>query len=45
MLLIDDYTRMTAVSFLKKKYEEFRIFKIFKDMVENEIDWRIKFLI
>ena len=28
MLMIDDYTRMTAVSFLKKKYETFECFKI-----------------
>ena len=30
MLLIDDYTRMTWVCFLKKKLEAFECFKIFK---------------
>ena len=38
MLLIDDYTRMTWVCFLKKKSEAFECFKIFKEMVENETD-------
>ena len=27
MLMIDDYTRMTTVSFLKKKFEAFECFK------------------
>jgi hypothetical protein len=44
MLLIDHYTRMIAVSFLKKKSEAFINFKIFKEMVENEMDSRIKCL-
>jgi hypothetical protein len=44
MLLIDDYTRMTAVCFLKKKSEAFKHFRIFKEMVENEMDLRIKCL-
>jgi hypothetical protein len=44
MLLIDDYTRIIAVSFLKKKSKAFRNFKIFKEMVENEMDLRIKCL-
>ena len=43
MLLIDDYTRMTAMSFLKKKPKTFKNFKIFKEMVENE-NSRIKCL-
>jgi hypothetical protein len=45
MLLVDDYTRMTAVCFLKNKSEAFENFKIYKKMVENEMDSRIKFLI
>jgi hypothetical protein len=45
MLLIDDYTRMTAMSFLKNKSEAFKNFKIFKEMVENKMDSRIKCLI
>jgi hypothetical protein len=35
MLLIDYYTRMIVVSFLKKKSEAFKNFKIFKEMVEK----------
>jgi transposase InsO family protein len=45
MLLVDDYIRMTAVCFLKNKLEAFENFKIYKEMVENEIDSRIKCLI
>jgi transposase InsO family protein len=44
MLLVDDYTRMTAVLFLKNKSEAFENFKIYKEMVENEMDSRIKCL-
>ena len=44
MLLIDDYTRMTWVCFLKKKSEAFECFRIFKETIENETDLRIKCL-
>ena len=44
MLLIDDYTRMNWVTFLKEKSEAFEKFKIFKAMVENEINQTIKCL-
>jgi transposase InsO family protein len=44
MLLVDDYTRMSAVCFLKNKSEDFENFKIYKEMVENEMDSRIKCL-
>lgn len=44
MLMIDDYTKMTVVSFLKKKSEELECFKIYKDLVENETDLKIKCL-
>jgi hypothetical protein len=44
MLLVDDYTRMIAVCFLKNKSEDFENFKIYKEMVENEMDSRIKCL-
>jgi hypothetical protein len=44
MLLVYDYTRMTAVFFLKNKSEAFENFKIYKEMVENEMDSRIKCL-
>ena len=44
MLLIDDYTRMTWVTFLKENSEAFEKFKIFKEMVENETHMKIKCL-
>jgi transposase InsO family protein len=44
MLVVDDYTRMTAVFFLKNKSEVFENFNIYKEMVENEMDSRIKCL-
>jgi hypothetical protein len=44
MLLVDDYKRMTAVFFLKNKSEAFENFKIYKEMVENEMDSKIKCL-
>ena len=44
MLIIDDYTRMTWVTFLKEKSEAFEKFKIFKAMVENETYMKIKCL-
>jgi transposase InsO family protein len=44
MLLVDDYTRMTTVFLLKNKSEAFENFKIYKEMVENEMDSRIKCL-
>jgi transposase InsO family protein len=44
MLSVDDYTRMTAIFFLKNKSEDFEHFNIYKEMVENEMDSRIKCL-
>jgi transposase InsO family protein len=44
VLLVDDYTRMIAVLFLRKKSEEFKHFKIYKEMVETEMDLKIKCL-
>jgi transposase InsO family protein len=44
MLLVDDYTRMIAVFFFKNKSEAFENFNIYKEMVENEMDSRIKCL-
>jgi transposase InsO family protein len=44
MLLVDDYTRMTAIFFIKNKSKAFENFKIYKEMVENEMDSRIKCL-
>jgi hypothetical protein len=38
MLLIDDYTRMTWVTFLKEKSETFENFKASKSLDENETD-------
>ena len=36
MLLVDDYTRMTTVCFLRNKSDVFENFKVYKEMVENE---------
>ena len=44
MLLFYDYTRITWAYFLKKKLEAFEYFVIFKEMVENETDLKIKML-
>jgi hypothetical protein len=45
MLLVDDYTRMTAsLIFLKKKSEAFKKFKTYKEMVETETELKIKCL-
>jgi transposase InsO family protein len=44
ILLVDDYTRMTAVFFLENKSEAFENFKVYKEMVENEMDSKIKCL-
>jgi hypothetical protein len=44
MLLVDDYTRMTAIFFLKNKSKAFENLKIYKEMVENEMDSKIKCL-
>ena len=44
MLLVDDFTRMTWAFLLKKKSEAFGYFKIFKELVENEAELRIKHL-
>jgi hypothetical protein len=35
MLLVDDYTRMTAFLFLKNKPEAFKNFNTYKAMVET----------
>jgi transposase InsO family protein len=42
MLLVDDYTRMTTILFLRNKSETFENFKVYKEMVENEMDSKIK---
>ena len=44
MLHVDDFIRMTWVCLLKKKSEAFECFKIFKELVENEAELRIKCL-
>jgi transposase InsO family protein len=44
MLLVNDYTRMTIVFFLKNKSETFENFKIYKEMVQSEMDSKIKCL-
>jgi transposase InsO family protein len=42
MLIINDYSRLTWVSFLKEKVEAFEKFKIFKALTETQIGKRLK---
>ena len=42
MLVIDDYSRLTWVAFLKEKSEAFAKFKIFKALTENQTRRKIK---
>jgi hypothetical protein len=42
MLIIDDYSRLTWVSFLKEKDESFKKFKKFKALTETQIGKRLK---
>jgi transposase InsO family protein len=44
MLLVDDYTRMNAFFFLKKKSKSVENFKVYKEIVENEMESKIKCL-
>jgi len=44
ILLIDEFTRMCWVGLLKYKDEAFEKFKIFKALVENKLDLKIKCL-
>ena len=44
MILVDNFSRMVWVAFLKEKYEAFDKFKIFKNRVENEFGMKIKCL-
>ena len=44
MILVDNFSRMTWVVFLKDKYEAFDKVKIFKNRVENESGMKIKCL-
>jgi transposase InsO family protein len=37
MLIIDDYSRLTWVVFLKEKSKSFEKFKVFKALTENQI--------
>jgi hypothetical protein len=42
MMIIDDYSKLTWVAFLKEKAEAFEKFKIFKDLTENQTCNRLK---
>jgi hypothetical protein len=42
MLIFDDYTKMTWVTFLRNNFCEIEKFKAFKELVENETDHKIK---
>jgi transposase InsO family protein len=41
-MIIDDYSRLTWVSFLKEKDDAFEKFKIFKALTENQTGNRLK---
>jgi transposase InsO family protein len=45
MLLVDDYTRMIVVCFPRNKSKAYENFKVYKEMVENEMDSKIRCLI
>ena len=42
MLIIDDFSRMTWVAFLKNKSEALEKFKIFKALAENQTRCKLK---
>ena len=42
MLIIDDFTRLTWVAFLKYKFEAIEKFKIFKALAENQTGCKLK---
>ena len=42
MLIIDDFSRMTWLAFLKNKSEALEKFKIFKALAENKIGCKLK---
>jgi hypothetical protein len=42
MLIIDDYSRLTWVAFLKEKSKALEKFKVFKALTENQIGKRLK---
>ena len=44
MILVDDFTKMMWIAFLKEKYEAFDKFKIIMNKVENESRMKIKCL-
>lgn len=43
-IIVDDFSRMMWVAFLKEKHGAFDKFKIFKNRVENELGMKIKCL-
>lgn len=44
ILFVDDFNRMCCIALLKHKDETFDKFKVFKVLVENELNLKIKFL-
>ena len=42
MLIIDDFTKLTWVAFLKYKFEALEKFKIFKAQAENQTGCKLK---
>jgi hypothetical protein len=44
LLFVDDFTRITWIFLLKRKFETFSCFQTFKESTENECDMKIKCL-
>ena len=44
MIIVDEFSRMMRVAFLRENFEDFDKFKIFKNRVENELGMKIKYL-
>lgn len=44
MIVVDNYSKITCVTFLREKSKSLDNFNAFKSMVENELDTKIKCL-
>ena len=44
MLVVDDYSKMMVVMFLKQKYDTFQVFKWYLARVKKEIGKTLKYL-
>ena len=44
ILFVDDYSRMMSMMVLKEKYDEFKMFKWYKERFEKQIGKKFKYL-